>query len=447
MDILHGQGDVAGCVAALEALEDMAAGQAGLLLEIGMRHTLLEHHMPAERCHARAASLLPRDPHVLYNHATSLLALGRMDEAESLFDRVVELAPDDADAWYNRSTLRRQTGDRNHVSALQARLRSMAPADPGRIALCYALAKELEDLGRHSESFDVLREGAGLRRRCLRYDVTSDLETLRLIEQAFDADFFSMERDGYSDERPVFVVGLPRSGTTLVDRILGSHPAVASRGESTDLAQAVVRQAGQVSSKAELVRRTASMDLHPLGEAYCRTLPAGPALRIIDKTPNNFLYLGLIAAAMPQSRIIHLRRNPMDACYAMYKTLFRMAYPYSYDLEDLGRYWLGYDRLMAHWRHCLPAGCFLEVDYESLVARQEPVSRQLVEHVGLEWDPTCLAFERNPQPTLTASAAQVRRPLYRTSVGAWRHHAGQLEPLRQMLAQAGAPVDPMAEEA
>lgn len=446
VDALRGTGDLAACLVALEALESEAAGQADVLLELGLRQTLLERHDRAERCHAQAVALRPDDPHVLYNHATSLLALGRMEEAEALLDRVVELAPGDADAWYNRSTLRSQTAGRNHVEALQARLSRVQPPDPGRIPLCYALAKELEDLGQHARSFAVLREGAEQRRRRLRYDVADDLETLRLIEQVFDDGFFSRDLEGHADARPVFVLGLPRSGTTLVDRILGSHPAVASRGESTDLAQAIVRLAGPAAGKAELIQRSARMEPRPLGQAYGTTLPAGPALRIVDKTPNNFLYLGLISAALPQARIVHLRRNPMDACYAMYKTLFRMAYPYSYDLQDLGRYWLGYDRLMAHWRRCLPADRFLDVDYESLVARQEAVSRRLVAHLGLEWDPACLAFERNPQPTLTASATQVRQPLYRTSVGAWRRHAEQLEPLRRMLADAGAPVDRGMEE-
>ncbi len=441
VDALHGQGDIDACVAALEALEESASGQADLLLEIGLRCTLLERHVQAERCHAKATALRPDDPHGLYNHATSLLALGRMEQAEALLDRVVELTPGDADAWYNRSTLRRQTAASNHVDALRARLRQVPPSDPCRVPLCYALAKELEDLGRHPESFAALREGAGLRRRRLRYDVAGDLETLRLIEQAFDAGFFSMVRDSHVDERPLFVVGLPRSGTTLVDRILSSHPAVASRGESVDFAQAVVRLAGKADGKADLVRRSAQLDFATLGRAYCNTLPAGPQVRVIDKTPGNFLYLGLITAALPQARIVHLRRDPMDACYAMYKTLFRMAYPFSYDLDDLGRYWLGYDALMAHWRRVLPADRLLEIDYESLVTDQETVSRRLVTHAGLDWDEACLRFEHNPQPTLTASAAQVRQPIHRSSVGLWRRHQHELAPLRRFLENAGARID------
>lgn len=141
--------------------------------------------------------------------------------------------------------------------------------------------------------------------------------------------------------------------------------------------------------------------------------------------------------ALPQARIVHLRRDPMDACYAMYKTLFRMAYPFSYDLDDLGRYWLGYDALMAHWRRVLPADRLLEIDYETLVDDQEAVSRRLVAHAGLDWDAACLAFERNAQPTLTASAAQVRQPIYRSSLGLWRRYANELAPLRRHFDTAG----------
>jgi len=445
-ETLQRQGDAGGCIALLRALAAQAQDDPRMLQEVALRFTVLGLHEDAERCSARACALCPDDAGHLYNHATTLIALGRLAEAEALLDRVVELVPGDGDAWYNRATLRRQTPQRNHVQALERELSRLSPSDPAEIPFCYALAKEREDLGEHAASFAALARGADARRRRLPYRVEDDLETMRLIAGTFDAGFFSLGRDGHADERPVFVVGLPRSGTTLVDRILGSHPAVASRGESTDLAHAVVRLAGPATGKAELVQRSALMDLRPLGEAYCRTLQDGPALRVVDKTPNNFLYLGLVAAALPQARIVHLRRNPMDACYAMYKTLFRMAYPYSYDLRDLGRYWLGYDRLMAHWRGLLPADRFLEVDYESLVSHQEPESRRLVAHLGLEWDPACLAFEHNPQPTLTASAAQVRQPLYRTSVGAWRRYAGQLEPLRRMLAQAGAPVERGMEE-
>ncbi|MGY1530634.1 sulfotransferase [Luteimonas sp. A649] len=459
IDALHRSGEAAACIDAMHALAVDADRQPDLLQELGLRYTLLGLFREAERCYLRALALHPDDPSCLYNHATTLIALGRMDEAEAALDRVVAQAPGDGDAWYNRSTLRRQLPTRNHVAEIEARLWQLPDSDPARVPLCHALAKEREDLGEHAASFAALKRGADARRRRLQYRVEDDLDTMRLIADTFDADFFARQHAGRDDARPLFVVGLPRSGTTLVDRILSSHRAVTSRGESAALAQAVVRLAGAASGKADLVQRTARMDFAALGRAYCDTLPsgtlpggspsngrrpAGDPARVIDKTPGNALYLGLVAAALPQARIVHLRRHPMDACYAMYKTLFRMAYPFSYDLDDLGRYWLGHSELMAHWRRVLPADRFLEVDYEALVDEPEAVSRRLVAHAGLDWDPACLAFDRNPQPTLTASAAQVRQPVYRSSVGLWRNYEHELAPLRRRLEEAGVPMgDPV----
>ncbi|GGJ95824.1 tetratricopeptide repeat-containing sulfotransferase family protein [Luteimonas terricola] len=441
IDAHHRAGDAGACITEMHALAAGAGEQPDVLQELGLRYTLLGLFQEAERCYATALARRPDDPSCLYNHATTLIALGRLDEAEAALDRVIALAPGDGDAWYNRSTLRRQTPARNHVAALEARIARLPEADPALVPLCHALAKEREDLGEHAASFTSLKRGADARRRRLQYRVEDDLDTMRLIADTFDAGFFARRHAGHDDARPLFVVGLPRSGTTLVDRTLGSHHAVTSRGESADLAQAVVRLAGPASGKADLVRRTAGMDFAALGRAYCGTLPAGGHARVIDKTPGNVLYLGLIAAALPQARIIHLRRNPMDACYAMYKTLFRMAYPFSYDLDDLGRYWLGHDALMAHWRRVLPADRFLEVDYEDLVADHEGVSRRLVAHADLAWDDACLAFDRNPQPTLTASAAQVRQPVYRSSVGLWRNHERELAPLMRRFEAAGVPIE------
>lgn len=433
IDRLHASGNVAGCVDELRKLATVSTDQPGLLQELGLRYTLLGMHAEAEACYAQAATLQPHDPDCLYNHATALIALGKLDAAEAVLDRAIEQAPEDGDAWYNRATLRRQTPQRNHVMQTEQRLLRLPPGDAGEIPLCYALAKEYEDLGQHAMSFAALKRGADARRKRLRYRVEDDLETMQLIAASFDAGFFTRTHTGHDDTHPLFVVGLPRSGTTLVDRILSSHPSVTSRGESIDFAQAVVRLAGRTDSKADLVQRSTRLDFAGLGHAYCSTLPASPRERVIDKTPGNFLYLGLIAAALPQARIIHLRRNPMDACYAMYKTLFRMAYPFSYDLEDLGRYWLGYDMLMSHWRQVLPADRLLEIDYESLVTDQEAVSRKLVEHAGLDWNAACLHFEHNPQPTLTASAAQVRQPIYRSSVGLWQRYEQELAPLQRFF--------------
>jgi hypothetical protein len=234
------------------------------------------------------------------------------------------------------------------------------------------------------------------------------------------------------------VLGLPRSGTTLVDRILSSHSKVASLGEIQDFALVLIEGAGQARDKADLIRRSAAMDHAALGRAYrSRIAERDPrALFAIDKTPLNFLYIGLIALALPNARIVHVRRGAMDGCYAMYKTLFRMGYPFSYDLGDLAAYRIAYERLMAHWRGALP-GRMVEIDYEALIADQEGESRRLVAACGLDWEEACLDFHRNPAPVATASAVQVRAPIHDRSVGLWRRYETGLVPLADALGKAG----------
>ncbi len=430
---------------ALGVLHDLAADgdahPAHLLQDVAQRFSMLGLHVEAERCHARALQQQPDNPQFIYNHATSLIALGRLAGAEAALDRVIALKPDDGDAWYNRATLRKQTPAHNHVDAIEAQLARTASDSSAHVPLGYALAKELEDLREYPQSFAALKQAADTRRCHLRYRVEDDIETMQLIAAAFDGGFFAREHSGHEDARPLFIVGLPRSGTTLVDRILSSHSAIRSRGETSDFVMALLKQAGKVASKAALVQHSTTLDFVELGRAYCANLGDGAAERQIDKTPVNFLYLGLIAAALPNARIIHLRRNPMDVCYAMYKTLFRMAYPFSYDLGDLARYWMGYDRLMKHWKSMLPTTQFIEIAYEDLVADQEGVSRQLINFVGLPWQEECLAFERNPEPSLTASAAQVRQPIYSSSVALWRRYEDELALLRAAFEAAGVAIE------
>jgi hypothetical protein len=300
------------------------------------------------------------------------------------------------------------------------------------------LSKELEDLGDHARSFSCLRRGADSRRRQLSYRVEMDLEAITQIRDAFTPEVLSRAAAPAYEPGPIFVLGLPRSGTTLVDRILSSHSAVESLGELNDLPLAVMNAAGPVSSRSELIQRTARIDFAALGSDYERRIAGYGSTRlyVIDKTPLNFLYLGLIRLALPRARIIHLRRHPLDSGYAMYKTLFRMGYPFSYDLGDLGRYLVAYHGLMEHWRQHLPGG-FLDIDYEALVQDQLPVSKRILDWCGLTWEAQCADFHLNAAPAATASAAQVREPIHNRSVGSWRRYEKELEPLARILRESG----------
>jgi len=428
-------------VAELDALAREAANNPHLLQDVGRLYSHLNLHAQAERCHELAANLTPEDPQALYNRATCLIATGRLDAAEQLLTRVIALAPYDYDAYYNRSTLRRQDAERNHVAEIRRALSRPALSPNARVALHYALAKELEDLGQYTDSFAALKAGADERRRRLSYRVEDDVAAMAEIAHAFGSEYFEHpSAEGHADPRPIFIVGLPRSGTTLVDRILSSHPQVQSRGESSDVATVIMRLAGPAPDKRTLIERAAALHPADLGRSFCARLPNTEAAYVIDKTPINFLYLGMIARALPQARLIHVRRGPADVCYAMYKTLFRMAYPFSYDLQDLARYFVAYSALMQHWRTLLGAR-LIEIDYELLVGSQESTTRHLLAACELPWDEACLDFHRNHSPTLTASAAQIRQPIYKSSVALWRHYARELQPLIDGLRAGGVVIE------
>ncbi len=442
-------GQTRAALAALASVESATPGDAALARQVAEAYTHCGRHADAHRCLTRAAQARPDDPRVLYDLAASDMALGDFAAAEARLDRVIALAPDDFDAWYNRATLRRQTPARNHVAQLEAAIERAAPR--GDVALGYALAKELEDLGEFARSFHYLDRAAQARRRQLSYRVEADIEAIDAIIAAFGpatlfpaagaAQSTAQRAAAHAGSGAIFVVGLPRSGTTLVDRILASHPQVESFGELNDLPLAVMQAAGKATDKHALIRQSAACDHGALGRNYLERVAGYGRSRphFVDKTPLNLLYLGLIALALPGARVVHLRRDPLDSCYAMLKTLFRMGYPFSYDQTDLGRYYGAYRRLMEHWRAHLPHA-FLDVDYEALIADQERETRRLLEGCGLDFHPDCLAFHQHAGPTATASAAQVREPLHARSVRASRRLWTELEPLRATLAAEGVEV-------
>jgi len=401
----------------------------------------------------RAVALAPRNARFIFNRATVYRFLGRIREAEADYDRVIALEPNDHEAYLNRSELRTQSAHMNHIGALEALLARGVADWRGEVQIRYAIAKEYEDTGDHEKSFQQLEAGAKKRRAHLQYDVAADVATVDWIIEAFpgtpahDPSAAEHECGDAPLDSPIFIVGLPRSGSTLLDRILGSHSAVHCAGELNHFALSVVDAVRRGSGAApltrrELVARSADVDFAALGRDYLVRVPPAPAgaRRFTDKMPLNYLYCGLIRRALPNAKIVHVVRQPMAVCYAMYKTLFKDGYPFSYDLGDIARYYIAYRRLMDHWNSSMP-GAILTLSYEALVEDQLGRTRQLLDFCGLEWQDACAEFHLNSAPATTASAVQVRQRLYHTSVAQWRQYAAHLAPLNERLRAAGVATD------
>lgn len=376
-----------------------------------------------------AVAAEPNNLSYRYNLAAACGFTGRIGAARDHYEAVLAANPGDARVHYALSILSKQTAA--VIPRLEAAL-AAARSAPDRLRLRYALAKTHEDAGDAAATFAYLSAANAEHRRSLGYDFTSDAALFDAIEAAFDRDLPAAQ--GAPDPAPIFVVGMPRTGTTLVDRILSSHRDVGSAGELQAMPLAVKAAAGTRSRQivdAETMRESLSADPAAVGGAYLARAahhrPPGTS-RFVDKLPANFLYVGHIARALPNARIVCLRRHPMDTVWSNYKNLFASQsayYAYSYDLMDTARYYARFDRLMRLWARRFP-GRVLELSYEALVADQEAQTRALLAYCGLDWDAACLSFHENRAAVATPSAAQVRRPLNADAVARWRRYEAQL---------------------
>ena len=424
----------------LEKAEQGANDNADLLLNVAQLYVSSMRYEDAHRCYLRAVELSPNNPHYLNNLASSCIAVGDLEQAENTYSDVIRRRPKNFEAWYNRSTLRTQTADDNHVVQLEKALRKLPADDPGETALCYALAKEYEDLRRYDKCFETLQRGADSMRAQSGYDVQLDVGLMQSMANICNGSFATRVRPADVRRGPIFVLGLPRSGTTLVDRILSSHSDVSSMGEITDFALTLNRLAG-TTDRQQLLEMYPRLDPQQIGDEYLRSVQSYgvDSEYFVDKNLFNFLNIGLIAKALPGAAIVHVRRHPVDSCLSLFRALFRVGNPYSYNLDDLASYYIAYDRLMRHWHDVFP-GAIHDVVYEALIDDQEQVSRAMVAHCGLDWEDACLDFAGNKAPVATASAAQVRKPIYRDAMARWRNFEKHLQPLIDRLQDAGITV-------
>ena len=420
-------GEARGALEAAEAAAKIIGNDPEALDACGAIFGLLGLHERAREFFLRAITARPDVPQYLFNLAATERMTGALDEAEAHCDAAIARDRHYGLAHYLRSDLRVQSAERNHIEEMEALIREGTLSGPSEIMLRFALGKECEDLEYHDRAFNHVQAGCERQHRALTREPAAEIAEIDAIIQAHTKDWLDTAPAGHATASPVFVTGLPRTGTTLVERIIASHSAMRSVGEGGAFGAEIRRAMADRSKGRNLAR---------IGKRY---IEAASALRVpanarfVDKTLENYLYCGLIHAALPVAKIILVQRHPMDTCWAIYKAHFRGKFPFSYHPTELADYCLAFRRLSRHWRSILPPNALLEVKYEDIVRDQAAVSRTIIRFIGLPWEDEVMRFHESPAPSATASAVQVRRPIYTSSLGKWRHHAERLAPLRARL--------------
>jgi tetratricopeptide (TPR) repeat protein len=424
----------------------------------------------AEAMLRRAIALKPGDAQAHFILGTALIELGRSDEAEQVSRRAIALKPDLAGAHLNLGVALMELGRLTAAREAAEKAIALAPSEPAnfrllgevrtyvagdpyltalealskneaalgtdkQIDLHFALAKAHADVGRIEDEFRQLLAGNKLKRSCIDYDESLILGKMDRAQRVFTSEFMrASEGAGESSSKPIFIVGMPRSGTTLVEQILASHPQVFGAGE-LKLFDRALAGVGSTMHEAptypEIALHMSGERFRELGGRYLAGIQqlAPEASHVTDKMPANFIVAGLIHLALPNATIIHTVRDPLDTCISCFSRLFTEGNFHTYDLTELGRYYRHYAALMEHWHRVLPAGRILAVNYEDVVADVEGAARRVVAHCGLSWDQRCLDFHRTERVVRTSSAAQVRKPIYASSIGRWRAYQPLLAPL------------------
>ncbi len=416
----------------------------------------LGRYEPALAHYRQALALKPDFADAHANLGGAQESLGQLAEARQSFAAAIAIAPRRGRFYRHLSECKTFTSEDPSFKAMEELARDPAPLETDdRLNLHFALGKAFADIGRHDRAFEHLAAGNALKRQSIVYDEASKQALVERIRAVFTPELMRAKQGlGDPSEIPVFIVGMPRSGSTLVEQILASHPDVFGAGEINDFDLVVTGLRRRDGAPTAYPENAVDLDgpvLRGIGARYLERIrrPANSSQRITDKMIANWFAVGLIHLAFPKARIIHMRRYPLDTCFSCFSKLFADTLGWSYDLAELGRYYRLYATLMEHWRSILPGGTMLEVNYEDVVADLEGQTRRVLTYCGLPWNDACLAFHRTQRPIRTASAAQVRQPLYHSAVGRWRPYAATLQPLIDALgpaltkipAQPGRPLD------
>lgn len=437
-------------VQAINAL-DKSAELGSMIAEendaVGSLFSLCDEPEKAEPFLEKAVDLDPGNATYLSNLALVQRMMGKLEAAERNFDRCIDLNPKDYKAYYSRSDLKRWTRENSHIKQMEDVVNNGLDDWRGETAIRFALTKEYEDIGDYAQAFNYLKSACDLQRKHTVYDVDEDIAAIDHIIATQTKEVLAGLKQGHQSEEPVFVLGLPRTGTTLIERILSSHSAVYSAGELNNFQSELIRlvqgqylQGKQKYTKKEFIEKALTVDTCKLGENYISsTRPrTGHTSRFIDKLPLNYLYCGIIHAALPQAKIVMLNRHPMDTCFSVYRMMFMGIYPFSYNLLELGKYYLAFRRLKEHWAATL-GDAIKVVSYDEFVQDSDSQIRKLIEFCNLDWEEECLLFHQNKSASTTASAVQVRQPIYTSSVNKWKRYEKELEPLITFFKDQGYP--------
>jgi len=377
-----------------------------------------------------------------YNNLANILkSQGEMDEAISLYEEALKINPSNVQAHYNLSRTRKAKSDHKEIARLESMLEAPDLPKPEKVNIHFSLGKIYDDLGRHDDAFKQYKEGNSLDERASPFNPKAHKALVERLKRVFNKQRFARcQGFGSESKAPVFVVGLPRSGTTLIEQVLAGHPDVFGAGELDQISRLINAIPAEISGSAPYPESAGDLDAVTacrLGESYITYTKglSGGSLRTVDKMPANFMHLGFISLMLPNARIIHSRRQPMDSCLSCYFQHFTTPMPFSNDLKSLGQYYQGYENIMDHWRKMLPLE-ILDVQYEDMIFKHEETCRRIVDFCGLEWDKACLQFQKSKQAVKTASSWQVRQPLYGTSVARWRKYESSLAPLKESLGGA-----------
>ena len=386
----------------------------------------------------KALAIAPDYAEAHNNLGNAFKALGKMDEAVASYRKALAIKPDYAEAHRHLAHIKTVSENDNDIRAMEDTYAMPDLSDEQRMHLAFGLGKSFEDLGQYEKAFGFFLTGNALKRGTYEFSVENEEKNFGKLKKLFTKSLFCKHQAaGSSDEIPIFVLGMPRSGTTLVEQILASHSKVHGAGELDHINRIVTYSFGKIDDAgfAESINQASISDFSSAGGEYIDMIRAhdDTAAFITDKMPFNFMMIGMIRLMLPNAKVIHCCRDPLDTCLSIFKNYFSDdGNYYAYDLGEIGRYYNLYCDLMTHWQNVLP-GFIYDIKYEDVVTDQEKQSRALLAYCGLEWDDACLEFYRTDRPVSTASGAQVRRPIYKNSVQSWKRYEDQLAPLLNVL--------------